>query len=141
MTRHGFQFRLAHIFILVTAIALGCGMTTWLGTAGLMLACAPLMTWITLNRTNGQCPWLAVSLGAASQGLLIIGILSSLEVLEALYFDSWPHYLFIGSITMGAVGGFLGMFVSIPLLALWYVIRSVRPCHPSSVSKTSHSRQ
>jgi len=121
-----FQFRLRHAFVLMTVTAFGCGLVTWLGPAGLVLACAPFVTWIALNRTNGECPWLAVLLGASVQALLVTSVLAIMEVLFALQSEWWPRLIFLGSITVGVLAGVFGIFVSIPTLALWFTIRGIR---------------
>mgnify|MGYP001016222175 CR=1 FL=1 len=125
-----FQFQLRHLFVSLTAVALGCGLTTWLGPLGLVLACGPLVTWIVLNRTDGDCPWYALKLGVAVQALLVAGFLFITlileEVLGLLRFGSWSESLvelIIVPVVAGLASGLLSIPVSIAIILLWHVLK------------------
>ncbi len=127
------QFRLRHLFLSLTSVALVCGLATWLGPPGLILVCGPLVTWIVLNRTDGDCPWHAVVLAASVQALLIACLLFMESVLNPICaMGSLAHRTrtLLISLIFGVAGGVLSILISIPFLALWYALRSLRRVFP-----------
>lgn len=128
------QFQLRHLFVSLTAVALGCGLASWLGPLGLVLVFGPLVTWIVLNRTDGECPWYALKLGVAVQALLVAGFLFIalilVEVSGFLRFDSWNILflveLIIVPVVAGLASGLLSVPVSIAIILLWHVLRSTQ---------------
>ena len=109
------QFRLRQGFIVMTGVAIGCGLVAWLDSACLVLlfvACGPTVTFLTLNRTGGECRGLAVILGASVQALLIGGVLFVYEVLPAIFANASANHvlnLLVAPINFGLVGGVLSL--------------------------------
>ncbi|NLS96049.1 MAG: hypothetical protein GXX96_28255 [Planctomycetaceae bacterium] len=120
----------------MTGVALGCGLVAWLGSACLLLlsvACGPTVTFLTLNRTGGECRGLAVILGASVQALLIGGVLFVYEVLPAIFANAPANHLLdllIAPINFGLVGGVLSLVVSLPLIGLWQAVHGSRQPTP-----------
>lgn len=134
--RRGFQFRLRQTFVVMTGVALGCGLVAWMGSACLLLlfvACGPAATFLILNRTDGECRAQAIILGASLQALLIGGVLFVFEVLPAILANATTSELIdllVAPINFGLAGGLLSAFLSLPVASLWHLLRKSRPPTP-----------